>query len=114
MNFTEYLESMTDPIYEANGEPQCPPGYKFDKKALMCVPKTAKDAAPAIKVYLIVLSDWTRLNVVIQKLPKNRTAMPTWFDKQAGGGLHYPSQVKRSLAENGVGSRLARNSTWVT
>ena len=43
MNFSEYLDSWVKPLFEADGEPQCPPGYKFDKKNLMCVPKTPKD-----------------------------------------------------------------------
>lgn len=43
MNFSEWLESLQDPIYEANGIPQCPPGYKFNKKTLRCEPKTERD-----------------------------------------------------------------------
>ena len=44
MNFTEFKEAITKPIYEVEGEvPRCPPGYKFDPRQLMCVPKTAKD-----------------------------------------------------------------------
>ena len=45
MNFSEYLESMVFPLYEKEGEiPKCPPGYRFDKKQMMCVPKTPKDS----------------------------------------------------------------------
>ena len=45
MNFSEYLESAVFPLYEKEGEiPKCPPGYKFDKEMMMCVPKTKKDA----------------------------------------------------------------------
>ena len=45
MNFTEFLESTTKPLYEKEGDvPKCPPGYRFDKKMVMCVPKTQKDA----------------------------------------------------------------------
>ena len=43
MNFSEWLDSLVDPLYEANGIPQCPPGYIFDRKTLQCVPKTKKD-----------------------------------------------------------------------
>lgn len=43
MNFTEYLESWKEPLFEADGIPHCPPGYRFDKKNLMCVPKSKKD-----------------------------------------------------------------------
>ena len=44
MNFTDFLDSVVEPLYEAEGEiPKCPPGYKFDKNMMMCVPKTAKD-----------------------------------------------------------------------
>ena len=45
MNFTEFLESAVHPLYEKEGEiPKCPPGYRFDKELVMCVPKTKKDA----------------------------------------------------------------------
>ena len=43
MNFTEYCESLERPLFEADGVPHCPPGYRFDKNKLMCVPKTEKD-----------------------------------------------------------------------
>ena len=44
MNFTEYCESLVKPLYEKEGElPKCPPGYKYDAKMMMCVPKTEKD-----------------------------------------------------------------------
>ena len=43
MNFSEWLDSLVEPLYEADGIPQCPPGYVFDKKTLQCVPKTKKD-----------------------------------------------------------------------
>lgn len=43
MNFTEWLDSLVEPLYESDGIPHCPPGYRFDKKNLMCVPKTQKD-----------------------------------------------------------------------
>jgi hypothetical protein len=43
MNFTDWLDSLVEPLYEADGIPQCPPGYKFDKKNMMCVPKSKKD-----------------------------------------------------------------------
>lgn len=45
MNFTEFLDSTTQPLYEKEGEvPKCPPGYKYDVEMKMCVPKTKKDA----------------------------------------------------------------------
>ena len=44
MDFTEFLESATSPLYEKEGEvPKCPPGYKYDVEMKMCVPKTKKD-----------------------------------------------------------------------
>lgn len=43
MNFSEWLDSLVDPLYEADGIPQCPPGYKFNKKTMRCEPKTEKD-----------------------------------------------------------------------
>ena len=43
MNFTEFCDSLVDPLYEAKGEKVCPPGYRYDKKQMMCVPKTQKD-----------------------------------------------------------------------
>ena len=45
MNFTEFLESATRPLYEKEGEvPKCPPGYKYDVEMKMCVPKSKKDS----------------------------------------------------------------------
>ena len=43
MNFTEWKESLCDPLYETDENPKCPPGYKWNKKQMMCVPKTEKD-----------------------------------------------------------------------
>ena len=44
MNFSEYCESLRDPLYQVEGKtPMCPPGYRFDKKKMDCVPKTRKD-----------------------------------------------------------------------
>ena len=43
MNYTEWLASLASPLYEADGVPQCPPGYKFNKKTLRCEPKSKKD-----------------------------------------------------------------------
>jgi len=44
MNFTEFCDSLVSPLYEKEGElPKCPPGYKFDKNQMMCVPKSPKD-----------------------------------------------------------------------
>ena len=45
MNFSEFLDSAVHPLYEKEGEvPKCPPGYKYDVKLVMCVPKTKKDS----------------------------------------------------------------------
>ena len=45
MDYTEYLASIRHPIYEKDGEvPKCPPGYKWDAKMVMCVPKSPKDS----------------------------------------------------------------------
>ena len=45
MDFTQFCDSVVFPLYEKEGEdPKCPPGYKFDKNLMMCVPKTQKDA----------------------------------------------------------------------
>ena len=43
MNFTEWKNSLQDPLYEVNDQPACPKGYKWDKKTMQCVPRTAKD-----------------------------------------------------------------------
>ena len=43
MNFTEWKESLTEPLYEVNDKPACPPGYKWNKKLMMCTPRTEKD-----------------------------------------------------------------------
>ena len=45
MDFTEFTNSAVHPLYEKEGAvPKCPPGYRFDKEMMMCVPKTPKDA----------------------------------------------------------------------
>ena len=45
MNFSDYISSARHPLYEKEGSvPKCPPGYRFDKEMMMCVPKTNKDA----------------------------------------------------------------------
>ncbi len=45
--FTDFLDDLKDPLYEVlgvdNKEPKCPPGYKYDRETLRCVPKTEKD-----------------------------------------------------------------------
>ena len=43
LNFTDWMDSLCDPLYEADGEMQCPPGYKFNKKTMRCEPKSKKD-----------------------------------------------------------------------
>ena len=43
--FTDYVNNMVTPLYEKEGElPKCPPGYRYDKNTMMCVPKSQKDA----------------------------------------------------------------------
>ena len=45
MNFTDYILSAVHPLYEKEGAlPKCPPGYRFDKELMMCVPKSPKDS----------------------------------------------------------------------
>ena len=45
MDYTDFLASIRHPIYEKEGDvPKCPPGYRYDKELVMCVPKTPKDA----------------------------------------------------------------------
>ena len=45
MNFSEYCDSVVFPLYEKEGAiPKCPPGYKFDKEMMMCVPSISKQS----------------------------------------------------------------------
>ena len=44
MNFTDWCESLAEPIYEVKGAlPKCPPGYRYSMEQKQCVPKTEKD-----------------------------------------------------------------------
>ena len=44
MNFSQWLDSCTDPLYEVKGAlPKCPPGYRYSMEQKQCVPKTEKD-----------------------------------------------------------------------
>ena len=44
MNYTEWCDSLTEPIFEVKGAlPKCPPGYKYSMEQKQCVPKTEKD-----------------------------------------------------------------------
>ena len=44
MNFTDYCDSLVEPIFEVKGAlPKCPPGYKYSPQQKQCVPKTDKD-----------------------------------------------------------------------
>ena len=44
MNFTEWCDSLVEPIYEVKGAlPKCPPGYRYSREQKQCVPKTEKD-----------------------------------------------------------------------
>ncbi len=45
MNYSEYIEATTSPLYQVEGEmPSCPKGYKWDNTTMRCVPKTQKDS----------------------------------------------------------------------
>jgi len=45
MNYSEYVNSLVAPLYEGDGVlPKCPPGYRYDPKLKMCVPKSPKDS----------------------------------------------------------------------
>lgn len=45
MNYSEYVNSLVSPLYEGDGVlPKCPPGYRYDPKLKMCVPKGPKDS----------------------------------------------------------------------
>ncbi len=45
MNYTDYINSAVHPLYEKEGElPKCPPGYRWDQRMMMCVPKSNKDS----------------------------------------------------------------------
>ena len=43
MNYSEWLESLVESPFSVNDKPSCPNGYKWSKKQMMCVPKSAKD-----------------------------------------------------------------------
>ena len=44
MDYSAWLDAIKKPLYEKEGElPKCPPGYEFNKKTMMCVPRTQKD-----------------------------------------------------------------------
>ena len=44
MNYTEWCDSLVEPIYEVKGAlPKCPPGYRYSREQKQCVPKTEKD-----------------------------------------------------------------------
>lgn len=44
MNFSEFNEAMKAPLFEKKGEgPQCPDGYKWNKKLGRCVPGKLRD-----------------------------------------------------------------------
>ena len=43
--FTDFIDELKAPLYEKEGDiPKCPPGYRWDKETVMCVPKSKKDA----------------------------------------------------------------------
>ena len=41
--FTDFMDSLMEPLYEVAGMPKCPPGYKWNNKTMTCEPKTEKD-----------------------------------------------------------------------
>ena len=43
MHYSEWLESLVEPLHEVNDQPACPEGYKWNKKLGKCVPRSAKD-----------------------------------------------------------------------
>ena len=44
MNFSQWCDSLVDPLYEVKGSlPKCPPGYRYSMEQKQCVPKTEKD-----------------------------------------------------------------------
>ena len=43
MNFSEFLESMHSPLYEAKGEKKCPKGFRYDKKLKQCVAEVSSE-----------------------------------------------------------------------
>lgn len=52
MDFTDFTQSLKDPLFEKKGEqPQCPEGYKWNKKMGKCEPKvkTPKGENPGDK-----------------------------------------------------------------
>lgn len=45
MNFSEFNESLQNPLFEKKGEtPECPEGYKWNKKLGKCEPKVKQKA----------------------------------------------------------------------
>jgi len=44
MDFSEFCNSIVDPLYEVKGgEPVCPKGFTYDKKIKQCVPSSNKE-----------------------------------------------------------------------
>ena len=44
MDFTDFVSSEVEPIYEVEGKlPKCPPHYKWDKKTMRCLPEKEED-----------------------------------------------------------------------
>lgn len=39
MNFSEFCESLSEPLYEKKGETKCKSGYTYNKKLGKCVPE---------------------------------------------------------------------------
>ena len=50
MNYSEYIEATTSPLYQVEGEmPSCPKGYRWDNTTMRCVPKSQKDSVSGPK-----------------------------------------------------------------
>ena len=44
MNFSEFCESIQQPLYQVEGKiPRCPPGYVYSRERKDCIPKSEKD-----------------------------------------------------------------------
>ena len=45
MDYSAWLDAIKEPLWEEKDKKAggCPPGYVFDKRLMMCVPKTQKD-----------------------------------------------------------------------
>jgi len=63
MNFTDYINSISDPLYEEEGKgPKCGVGLKWDKELKMCVPdpksKTEENPGDKYKIDPPMFNVW--------------------------------------------------------